>query len=86
MQTAPVLSRKHGRRHPCLQRSSILRMMACIDIYQALTEERPYKKGKTYEAACEILENMASNGWLDSRIVENIRKCFGESEVLEGEQ
>ena len=52
-------------------------MMACIDIYQALTEERPYKKGKTHEAACEILEDMASNGWLDSRIVENIRKCFG---------
>ncbi len=52
------------------------RMMACIDIYQALTEERPYKKGKNHEAACEILEDMASNGWLDSRIVENIRKCF----------
>ena len=35
------------------------RMMACIDIYQALTESRPYKKGMSHERACEILKNMA---------------------------
>lgn len=25
------------------------RIMACVDIYQALTEERPYKKGMSHE-------------------------------------
>ena len=25
------------------------RMMACVDIYQALTEDRPYKKGLSHE-------------------------------------
>ena len=52
------------------------RMMACIDIYQALTESRPYKSGMTHEAACEILENMVQKGWIDGEITEQIKKCF----------
>ena len=35
------------------------RIMACVDIYQALTEERPYKKGMSHEKACDILDDMA---------------------------
>ena len=50
--------------------------MACIDIYQALTESRPYKSGMTHEAACEILENMVQKGWIDGEITEQIKKCF----------
>ena len=52
------------------------RIMACIDIYQALTESRPYKSGMTHEAACEILENMVQKGWIDGEITEQIKKCF----------
>ena len=52
------------------------RIMACIDIYQALTESRPYKSGMTNEAACEILENMVQKGWIDGEITEQIKKCF----------
>lgn len=48
------------------------RMMACIDIYQALTESRPYKKGMSHERACEILKNMADKGWLDMDIIDKI--------------
>lgn len=48
------------------------RMMACIDIYQALTESRPYKKGMSHEMACEILKNMADKGWLDMDIIDKI--------------
>ena len=29
--------------------------MACVDIYQALTEDRPYKKGLSHEKTCDIL-------------------------------
>lgn len=35
------------------------RMMACVDIYQALTEDRPYKKGLSHEKTCDILDDMA---------------------------
>ena len=31
--------------------------MACIDIYQALTEDRPYKKGLSHEKTCEMLDD-----------------------------
>ena len=48
------------------------RMMACIDISQALTESRPYKKGMSHERACGILKNMADKGWLDMDIIDKI--------------
>ena len=52
------------------------RMMACIDIYQALTEGRPYKQGMSHEKACEILWDMAKKGWLDETIVKQVEDCF----------
>ena len=52
------------------------RMMACVDIYQALTESRPYKQGMSHEKACAILRDMAHNGWLDASIVEQADACF----------
>ena len=52
------------------------RMMACIDIYQALTESRPYKQGMSHEKACEILRDMADKGWLDGTIVKQVEDCF----------
>lgn len=53
------------------------RIMACVDIYQALTESRPYKKGMSHEKACQILKNMADKGWLDADIVAKVDGCFG---------
>ena len=53
------------------------RIMACVDIYQALTESRPYKKGMPHEKACQILKNMADKGWLDADIVAKVDGCFG---------
>ena len=52
------------------------RMMACVDIYQALTESRPYKQGMSHEKACEILKDMADKGWLDADIVSQVDSCF----------
>lgn len=53
------------------------RMMACVDIYQALTESRPYKKGMPHEKASAILHDMADRGWLDREIVAKVDGCFG---------
>ena len=52
------------------------RIMACADIYQALTESRPYKEGMSHEKAYGILRDMAEKGWIDSDIVGEIDACF----------
>lgn len=44
--------------------------MACVDIYQALTESRPYKQGMTHEKASGILWDMVKKGWIDGDIVQ----------------
>jgi HD-GYP domain-containing protein (c-di-GMP phosphodiesterase class II) len=45
------------------------RLLACLDIYQALTEERPYHTGKDHKAAMEILSDMGRGGLLDTNII-----------------
>lgn len=59
------------------------RIMAGADIYQALTESRPYKSGMSHNKACSILYDMANKGWIDSDVVSNIDKCFAdEADIL----
>lgn len=52
------------------------RLIGCLDIYQALREDRPYKKGKSHEETMEILRQMAKNGFVDALITEDIHKVF----------
>ncbi len=52
------------------------RLMTCVDIYQALTEERPYKKGFTHQKTIEIMQEMVVNGELDGEIVEEVNAVF----------
>lgn len=52
------------------------RIMVCVDIYQALTESRPYKQGMSHEKACGILSDMQNRGWLDGDIVKQVDECF----------
>ena len=47
-------------------------LMACIDIYQALTEKRPYKDGMPHEKSISIMTDMANNGELNEKIVHDI--------------
>jgi len=63
-----------GRTGDTLNRKE--RLMACLDIYQALREARPYKQGVGHRAAMEILEQMARSGKLDADIVRDIDSCF----------
>lgn len=53
------------------------RLMACLDIYQALTEERPYKKGLSHDKTMVILRKLVEDGSLDGKIVEEIGKVYG---------
>ncbi|NRT86985.1 HD-GYP domain-containing protein [Clostridium beijerinckii] len=52
------------------------RLMTCLDIYQALTEERPYREGLSHEKAMEILKSMMDNGFIDTKITKDIDYVF----------
>lgn len=53
------------------------RMMACIDIYQALTEPRSYKAPFTHAKAMEMMRDMAVEGKIDPSITADLDRCFG---------
>lgn len=52
------------------------RLMACLDIYQALIEERPYRTPLSHESAMRIMENMVENHLIDGIIVLDIDQVF----------
>lgn len=52
------------------------KMLACIDVYQALVEDRPYRRGMDNDEAMSILKNQAASGKLDRQIVSDIEKIF----------
>jgi HD-GYP domain-containing protein (c-di-GMP phosphodiesterase class II) len=48
------------------------RLMACIDIYQAVREKRPYHPARNHNDAMQILYKMADDNAIDKNIVNNI--------------
>ena len=78
--------RLDGTGYPFGKKSSELntqeRIMACVDIYQALTESRPYKQGMPNEKAYGILKDMAEKGWLDADIVAMVDECFDKQNKI----
>ena len=45
------------------------RLLACTDIYQAVSEERPYHARRSHEETMPILWSMAEKGFIDKEIV-----------------
>ena len=50
--------------------STVARVMAVLDIYDALVTQRPYRKGMANEKALDILRQEAIEGKLDKKVVE----------------
>jgi len=48
------------------------RLMACIDIYQAVCEERPYHAERSHEETMAILRENAAAGKIDAEITEDM--------------
>ncbi|MDF2887342.1 MAG: hypothetical protein K0R23_1727 [Lacrimispora sp.] len=53
------------------------RMMGCLDVYQALTEDRPYRSGMAHSQAVKVLSDMANSGFVDANITKDIDHAFG---------
>lgn len=52
------------------------RILACVDIYQALTEDRPYRKSMSHRAAVGIMATMAKDHLIEPAVVEDIDSIF----------
>jgi len=48
------------------------RLIACIDVYQAVSEERPYHPARNHEETMQVLNKMAEAGELDKKIVNDL--------------
>ncbi len=53
------------------------RLMTVLDIYQALTEDRPYREKGTHGEAMTLLRQMAREGFIDSKLVEDVDTVVG---------
>ncbi len=67
----------YGRKRQDLPFES--RLLTCCDIYQALTENRPYRQGMAHEQAIAIMKEMAVHGEIDSNIVRAISEEYAKS-------
>lgn len=56
----------------------LARIFAVVDVYDALTSDRPYKKAFTWQAACEILEKEAGT-FLDPEIAREFINMITEA-------
>jgi len=58
------------------QLSELERVMSICDVYQALTEERPYRENLPPEKVWAIIDGMTENNHLDKALVERIKLMF----------
>ena len=58
------------------------RIMAVADIYTAITEDRPYRKGLPAEVAFSQLDEMVANGKIETAVVKTLKQHQDEIETL----
>jgi HD-GYP domain-containing protein (c-di-GMP phosphodiesterase class II) len=54
------------------------RIMCVADVFTAITEDRPYRKGMSDAETINVLKSMAQNGTLDANIVSTLESHFEE--------
>lgn len=73
--------RLDGRGYPFHYRGSELstgcRVMAVADVFTALTEDRPYRKGMAPDSTLRVLRTMSRNGALDGEVVDVVASRYG---------
>lgn len=48
------------------------RLLACLDVYQAVSEKRPYHPARNHADTMKILKDMAAGGYIDRTITEDL--------------
>lgn len=59
----------------------ISRLIACIDIYQAVSEERPYHPANSHDKTMAVLKSMAEKGLIDAQIVADLDHELSDSSL-----
>lgn len=54
------------------------RVMAVADVFTAVAEDRPYRKGMPSDRVLQLLQDMAAAGALDPQVVSVLRQHFEE--------
>ncbi len=62
------------------------RVVSVADIFTALTEDRPYRKGLAPSGALDVLEYLAQKGKIDRMVVARLRENFQEIDNLRREE
>ncbi len=62
------------------------RVVSVADIFTALTEDRPYRKGLAPSGALDVLEDLAQKGKIDRMVVARLRENFQEIDNLRREE
>ena len=57
------------------------RIMTTVDVYDALTTDRPYRQGLPPKAALAILQEEVQKGWWDGRLVDAFAHLVVDSRV-----
>ncbi len=55
------------------------RILACVDIYQALTEDRPYRKGMDHDEAMKIMYGMVNDKLIEPSVTEDMDSIFRDA-------
>lgn len=58
------------------------RIMAVADIFTAITEDRPYRKGMSSEESIRVLTGMVQDGSIDGKVVDVLIENFDEINTL----
>jgi len=48
------------------------KLLVCLDLYQAISEERPYHPGRSHKDTMQLLYEMANNGKIDEDITKDL--------------
>ena len=59
------------------------RLIACIDIYQAVREKRPYHPVRDHSSTMQILHKLADGGGIDRNIVDNISAAMASHDGMD---
>ena len=55
------------------------RILACVDIYQALTEDRPYRKAMSHAEAIRIMTDLAQHERIETSVTEYMDSIFRDA-------